>query len=93
MKLSVYFLILSIFLVFHLSIRECVFVFVGYGLFSFIDWRISRWRKFKLAGEHLYWEKDLEDPHMENHGDLSRVRLEGDSQVMVHRILDFLSEM
>lgn len=93
MKLSVYFLILSTFLVFRLPITECPLVFLGYGLFSYIDWRISRWRKAKLSDEHLYWEKDTQDKDMENQGNFTRVRLEGDSQVIVHRIVDFLSEM
>ena len=44
------------------------------------------------AQRHLYWEKDAEDPHMENRGNLTRVRLEGDHQTIVHRIIDYLSE-
>ena len=93
MKLSVYFLILSTFLVFHLPITECALVFVGYGLFSYIDWRISWWRKVRLVDKHMHWEKDAEDPHMESRGKLCRVRLEDDSQVIVYRIVDFLSDM
>ena len=92
MKMSVYFLILSTFLVFNLPITECALVLVGYGLFSYIDWRIRRWRKEKLFDEHIHWEKDNEDPQLENHGNLSRVHLEGDSQQIVARILDFLRE-
>lgn len=91
MKLSFYFLILATVLVFNKPIWAAVLIGAGYYVFSLIDGLLAQRRRLKLWDDFTFWEKDQEDPKMENRRGLTRVRLEGDNQVIVARVTEFLS--
>jgi hypothetical protein len=93
MKLSVYFLILATVIVFDKPILAGAFTCAGYYVFSSVDEILARRRKLKLWDKFTLWEKDPEDPEMENRGNLTRVRLEGESQQIVARVTEFVSQL
>lgn len=88
----VWWLIIVACFVFHLSGWHTAVVLIPYAIAEFVD----RWRKFALrrdvfAEVMLGWKQCKDDPEHEEKGDSTRVRLVGQNQVIVARLMELLA--
>jgi hypothetical protein len=70
------------------------FIVLGYIAFDFLDYSLKRKAIEKLFEEETTgWERDEEDSEYENRGNLSRIKLTGQDQIIVTRIGEMLRRM
>jgi hypothetical protein len=76
---------------FRFSFWHTCLVLIGYLSFEHLDqWLSKRAREKIIADETSGWETDPKDPAWENKGNLTRVKLNGDAQIIVTRLADLI---
>jgi hypothetical protein len=79
--------------VFRLSDWSAV-ILIGYGIAEYVDHRLTKKAREKLFDDMLFgWEPSKDDSEYEEKGNLSRVRLTGQSQILAARIGDLFMRM
>jgi hypothetical protein len=85
------FLLVSAAAILHVSVLVTVLLLFGYSGFESLDRWLAKRAKDKVIDEELFgWKTDADDPEYENQGDLNRIRLTGQNQIIVARIADLL---
>jgi hypothetical protein len=88
------FLIVAASVVLHISAVNTLAILIGYLAFERLDWWLAkRARARKFDGIIFEWDQSKEHPEEEVKGNLSRIRLTGQNQIITARIADLLREM
>ena len=78
----------------HLSGWNTAVILGGYAIAEYFDqWQKRRARASVVVDEIYGWEQSKSDSEYEEKGNLSRVRLIGQNQIIAARIADLLSRM
>ena len=76
---------------FRLSTVEALILFGGYAGFAALDrWNRRRERTKIVEDELLGWKPKSDDSEWEDKGNLSRIRLTGENQIIAARIIQAL---
>jgi hypothetical protein len=90
----VWFLLIIACVSFHLSGWHTAVVLIGYAIAEYADqWRTKKARAKVLNDVMHGWEQRKDDPEHEDKGNLSRVRLVGQNQIIAARIADLVERM
>lgn len=77
--------------VFHLSLRQTIMVLLGYWICAHIDRWMAKREIDKIIDDEIFgWERDREDSEYETKGNLSRIKLTGQNQIIAARIAEVL---
>ncbi len=94
MSLRAAFLIVAATVIFHISFWPTVALLVGYGICAEVDrWLAKRAKDKFLDDEISGWEQDPERPEYEHKGNLTRLKLTQNEQIIVTRVADILRRM
>jgi hypothetical protein len=90
-----WFLIGGACLAFNLSYWRMLFILVGYGIAEYVDQRLAKKARDEIFEDVLYlgWKPSKEDPESEEKGNMERVRLTGQYQILAARIGELLVRM
>lgn len=78
----------------HLSVLQACILLIGYVGFAGLDqWLADRERTKVIENELWGWEIDPDDSHYEIKGNLSRVKLASEQQIVVTRIAELLKTL
>lgn len=89
-----WFLIIVACVAFNFSRRGTGFVLMGYAIVEYADqWRTKKARARVFDDVMHGWEQSKEDSEYEAKGNLSRVRLVGQNQIIAARIADLVERM
>ena len=78
----------------HLSGWNTAVVLVGYAIAEYFDHRQKRRARAKVVEGEIYgWEQSKSDSEYEEKGNLSRVRLVGQNQIIAARVAELVSRM
>ncbi len=92
MKIRIYFLIIAIFLAFHLPLWEAMPVLIGYYVCERIDRWLEQKRKDRIFEDEMgLWKINPHDPTMEVRDDgFTRPHLDNKDETVVMRIAQFI---
>jgi hypothetical protein len=94
MTLRAGFLILAAAKLFHLSFPQACFLLIGYFVFAAIDqWLANRATEKVIDVEVSGWTADPDNSGFESKGNLSRVRLPQNEQIVVTRVAELLRKI
>lgn len=88
------FLILAAAKFFHLSFSQACLLLIGYFGFAALDqWLANRATEKVIDGEVSGWTVDPDNSGFESKGNLSRVRLPQNEQIVVTRVAELLRKI
>jgi hypothetical protein len=88
------FLIIAASLALHAPAWAAGLLLVGYYGFGQLDEWLLRRKRDRLYDEEISgWKNDSEDPEFESKGNLSRIKLARNEQIIVTRVVEFLRRM
>jgi hypothetical protein len=86
-----WFLIIAASVAFNFAVWNTAVILIGYGIAEYLDqWQAGKEREKVCEDEIFGWEPSKDDPEWEAKGNLSRVRLTGQNQIVAARIAGLL---
>ena len=94
MSLRAWFLIVAAAVVFRLSFWHTIVLIIGYAIFDGLDQWLAKTAREKVIDDEISgWEQDPDQPEYENKGNLTRLRLTQNEQIIVTRVADIMRRM